>query len=105
DALPIYSNSGALFSEGNNNLEESILEIQYLRGRDLGNNYSALFTPAITSMAIFPNNLQGSGRITPSLNLFNAYEEGDGRKAVSVNDSVPLINGNKTYARYAMKFV
>lgn len=101
----LHADYGALFSEGNNNLEESILEIQYLRGRDLGNNYSALFTPAITSMAIFPNNLQGSGRITPSLNLFNAYEEGDGRKAVSVNDSVPLINGNKTYARYAMKFV
>lgn len=101
----LHADYGALFSEGNNNLEESILEIQYVRGRDLGNNYSALFTPAITSMAIFPSNLQGSGRITPSLNLFNAYEEGDGRKAVSVNDSVQLINGNKTYARYGLKFV
>jgi tetratricopeptide (TPR) repeat protein len=101
----LHENYAALFSEGNNNLKESLFEIQFLRGRSLGNNYSALFTPAITSMAIFPNNLQGSGRITPTLNLFTAYETGDKRKAISLNDSVKLINGNKSAARYALKFV
>jgi tetratricopeptide (TPR) repeat protein len=101
----LHENYAALFSEGNTNLKESLFEIQYIRGRSLGNNYSAVFTPAITSMALFPNNLQGAGRITPTLNLFNAYEVGDKRKAVSLNDSVRLINGSKTYARYALKFV
>lgn len=95
----------SLFSTGNNNLAESILEIQYVSGRSLGNNYSALFTPAITSMAIFPNNLQGSGRIVPTLDLLRAYETGDTRKAISVNDSVALIGGKKSYSRYGLKFV
>ncbi|KQS33856.1 RagB/SusD family nutrient uptake outer membrane protein [Dyadobacter sp. Leaf189] len=101
----LHENYAALFSEGNNNLKESLFEIQFIRGRSLGNNYSAIFTPAITSMAIFPNNLQGSGRITPTASLFNAYEVGDKRKATSVNDSVRLINGSKSPARYALKFV
>lgn len=101
----LHDNYAALFTEGNNNLKESLFEIQFIRGRSLGNNYSALFTPAITSMAIFPNNLQGAGRITPTLNLFNAYEVGDKRKSTSVNDSVRLINGSKSPSRYALKFV
>ena len=101
----LVTNYGSLFSAGNNNRAESILEIQFVRGMNLGNNYSALFTPAITSMAIFPSNLQGSGRITPTLDLYNAYEAGDARKAVSVRDSVPLINGGRTYARHGLKFV
>ncbi|MGM9510349.1 RagB/SusD family nutrient uptake outer membrane protein [Larkinella sp. GY13] len=94
-----------LFTNGNNNLAESIFEIEYVAGRSMGNNYSALFTPAITSMAIFPGNLQGSGRIVPTLDLLRAYETGDARKAISVNDSVLLINGRKSYSRYGLKFV
>jgi tetratricopeptide (TPR) repeat protein len=101
----LHENYAALFTEGSNNSKESLFEIQFIRGRSLGNNYSALFTPAITSMAIFPNNLQGSGRITPTLSLFNAYEAGDRRKVISLNDSVRLINGSKSPARYALKFV
>ena len=101
----LHNDYSALFALGNNNLDESILEVQYVKGKSLGNNYSALFTPAITSMALFPGNAQGSGRITPTLDLFGAYEPGDKRKAVSVSDSVPLINGTKSYARYALKFV
>ncbi|RRA97625.1 RagB/SusD family nutrient uptake outer membrane protein [Larkinella rosea] len=94
-----------LFTNGNNNLSESIFEIEYVSGRSMGNNYSALFTPAITSMAIFTGNLQGSGRIVPTLDVLKAYEPGDARKAVSVNDSVLLIGGKKSYSRYGLKFV
>ncbi|OIN55941.1 RagB/SusD family nutrient uptake outer membrane protein [Arsenicibacter rosenii] len=101
----LAANYQTLFTNGNNNLAESVFEMQFVSGRSLGNNYSALFTPAITSMAIFTNNLQGSGRITPTLNLLNAYEAGDARKAVSVNDSVSLIGGKKSYSRYGLKFV
>ena len=100
--VPSYK---TLFTNGNNNLAESIYEIEYVSGKSLGNNYSAVFTPAITSMAIFPNNLQGSGRIVPTLDLIKSYEAGDTRKAVSVSDSVLLINGQKSYARYGLKFV
>lgn len=101
----LANNYATLFTNGNNNLGESIFEIQFVTGRSLGNNYSALFTPAITSMAIFPNNLQGSGRIVPTLSMINAYEPGDKRKLVSVADSVQLINGKKAYNRYGLKFV
>lgn len=101
----LVGNYKTLFTNGNNNLAESIFEIEFVSGKSLGNNYSAIFTPAITSMAIFPNNLQGSGRIVPTLDLIRAYETGDQRKAASVNDSVLLINGQKSYARHGLKFV
>lgn len=77
-----------LSTNGNTNLAETILEVDYLSGQTLGNNYSSVFTPAITSMAIFPGNSQGSGRIVPTLDLTRAYEAGDARKAISVSDSV-----------------
>ncbi len=101
----LVSSYKTLFTNGNNNLSESIFEIEFVSGKSLGNNYSALFTPAITSMAIFPNNLQGSGRIVPTLDMIRSYEAGDQRKSVSVNDSVQLINGQKSYARYGLKLV
>ncbi|MFC5411132.1 RagB/SusD family nutrient uptake outer membrane protein [Larkinella bovis] len=101
----LVPNYQTLFTNGNNNLAESLFEIQYVSGRSVGNNYSALFTPAITSMAIFPNNLQGSGRIVPTKDLIRSYEAGDARKAVSVSDSVTLINGRKSYSPYGLKFV
>ncbi|MGV3556610.1 RagB/SusD family nutrient uptake outer membrane protein [Larkinella arboricola] len=101
----LVPNYQTLFTNGNNNLAESVFEIQFVAGRGMGNNYSALFTPAITSMAIFNNNLQGSGRIVPTLEMINTYEPGDARKAASVNDSVRLINGTKSYARHGLKFV
>ncbi|QDK78293.1 RagB/SusD family nutrient uptake outer membrane protein [Spirosoma sp. KCTC 42546] len=94
-----------LSTNGNTNLAETLLEIDYLSGQTLGNNYSSLFTPAITSMAIFPNNSQGSGRIVPTLDVIKAYETGDARKSISVNDSVTLIGGKKSYSRYGLKFV
>ena len=94
-----------LSTNGNTNLAETILEVDFLSGQSLGNNYSAVFTPAITSMAIFPGNAQGSGRIVPTLDLIRSYEAGDARKVISVNDSVTLIGGKKSYSRYGLKFV
>lgn len=96
---------GSLFNAGNNNKEESLLEVQSLSGQTIGNNFSAMFTPSITNMALFPGDLQGSGRITPTLDMMEAYETGDKRKDASVGDSVDLISGGKAYARYGKKFV
>lgn len=101
----LVANYKSLFTPPNNNLPESIFEIQFLSGRNMGNNFSSVFTPAITSMAIFPNNTQGSGRIVPTLDMIRAYQPADNRKAASVNDSVLLINGTKAYNRYGLKFV
>lgn len=101
----LVTNYKNLFTAGNNNLSESIFEIQYVSGQNIGNNYSYLFTPAITSMAIFPGNQQAAGRIVPTLDMIKAYESGDQRKPASVNDSVLLINGSKAYNRYGLKFV
>lgn len=95
----------SLFSPGNNNLAESIFEIEFVSGKSMGNNYSYLFTPSITSMAIFPNNQQGAGRMVPTLDMIKAYEPEDARRAASASDSVVLINGSKTYNRYGLKFV
>ncbi len=102
---PLTASYKNMFAAGNNNLPESILEIEYVSGKSMGNNYSYLFTPAITSMAIFQNNQQGAGRMVPTLNMLNSYETGDVRKAASVADSVLLISGAKTYNRYGLKFV
>jgi len=57
---PLTASYKNLFSAGNSNLPESIFEIQYVSGKSIGNNYSYLFTPAITSMALFQNNQQGA---------------------------------------------
>ena len=95
----------SLSTNGNTNLAETLLEVDYLTGQSLGNNYSSLFTPAYNSMAIFPNNLQGAGRIVPTLDILNMYETGDARKSISVTDSVMLNTGKKTYSRYGLKFV
>lgn len=101
----LVANYKNLFTAGNNNLPESIFEIQYISGLNMGNNYSYLFTPAITSMAIFPGNQQAAGRLVPTLDMMKAYESGDRRKTASVNDSVLLINGSKAYNRHGLKFV
>ncbi|MVM41106.1 RagB/SusD family nutrient uptake outer membrane protein [Spirosoma sp. HMF3257] len=104
-AYSLVADYKTLSTNGNTNLAETILEVDYLSGQTLGNNYSSLFTPAITSMAIFPNNSQGSGRIVPTLDLTKVYEAGDARKGISVSDSVLLIGGKKSYSRYGLKFV
>ncbi|MFD1143740.1 RagB/SusD family nutrient uptake outer membrane protein [Larkinella insperata] len=101
----LVANYRTLFTNGNNNLSESLFEVQFAPGRSIGNNFSALFTPAITSMAIFQSNLQGAGRIVPTQDIIRAYEPGDLRKAASTSDSVILINGRKSYSPYGLKFV
>ena len=101
----LVANYKSLFTNGNNNLAESILEVQFAVGKSIGNDFSAKFSPAITSMALFPNNQQGSGRINPTQDIMNVYETGDVRKDASVSDIIPLINGTTVKGRYGKKFV
>jgi starch-binding outer membrane protein, SusD/RagB family len=107
--MNVYSlaqNYKSLFTNNNNNLPESIFEIPYLSGGiGEGNSFASMFTPPRFDMAIFPGNMQGSGRVMPTLNMVNAYEPGDLRRAASIGDSVRLVTGNYAHDRHALKFV
>lgn len=102
----LASDYKTLFTNNNDNLPESIFEIPYLSG-DIGegNSFSSLFTPPRFDMAIFPDNMQGSGRIMPTADLVNAYEPGDLRRSASIGDSVLLVTGDYAQERYGLKFV
>jgi tetratricopeptide (TPR) repeat protein len=95
-----------LFTNGNEGLAESIFEIEYLAGNvGEGNSFSGTFTPARFDMAIFPGNMQGSGRILPTPDMASAYESDDLRRPASIGDSVLLVTGNYEDDLYGLKFV
>ena len=56
-------------------------------------------------MAIFPGNMQGSGRIVPTADMGKAYEANDLRRSVSICDTVRLISGSYAKNIYGLKFV
>jgi len=95
-----------LFTNGNDELQESIFEIKYLSGNlGEGNLFSSIFTPARFDMAIFPGNLQGSGRVLPTRQMASAYEAKDLRRTASIGDSVKLVTGKYEKEIYGLKFV
>jgi tetratricopeptide (TPR) repeat protein len=97
---------GKLFTNGNDELSESVFEIKYLSGEvGEGNRFSSIFTPARFDMAIFPGNMQGSGRILPTPDMANAYEANDIRRTESIGDSVLLNTGKYEDELYGLKFV
>ncbi len=99
-------NYATLFTNGNDELAESIFEIKYLSGNvGEGNGFSSVFTPPLFDMAIFPGNMNGSGRIVPNQEMADAYETGDQRRSASIADSVLLIDGTKIKNLYGLKFV
>ncbi|MEI6137622.1 MAG: RagB/SusD family nutrient uptake outer membrane protein [Mariniphaga sp.] len=101
--VPAYK---TLFTNGNNELSESVFEIKYLSGNvGEGNQFSSLFTPPRFDMAIFPGNMQGSGRIVPTADMGKAYEANDLRRPVSICDTVKLISGAYAKNIYGLKFV
>ncbi|MPR33940.1 RagB/SusD family nutrient uptake outer membrane protein [Salmonirosea aquatica] len=95
-----------LFTNGNSELQETIFEIKYLSGNvGEGNSFSSIFTPARFDMAIFPGNMQGSGRVLPTKQMANVYEPGDLRRKASIGDSVRLNTGKYEKETYGLKFV
>lgn len=106
DSYSLETNYKTLFTNNNDELSESIFEIKYLSGNvGEGNSFSSVFTPPRFDMAIFPGNMQGSGRIVPTEDVANAYEPGDLRRSVSIADSVLLIDGTYAENIYGLKFV
>lgn len=97
---------GSLFDGSNEQSAESIFEIEYLSGNlGEGNYFSTAFTPGLFGIAIFPNDMSGSGSMCPTQGLFDAYEEGDLRKAASVIDSVRMTDGSYQRTLCGLKFV
>jgi len=95
-----------LFTNGNDELQESIFEVKYLSGNvGEGNSFSSIFTPARFDMAIFPGNMQGSGRVLPTRQMASAYEAKDLRRTASIGDSVKLVTGKYEKETYGLKFV
>jgi tetratricopeptide (TPR) repeat protein len=102
----LLNNYGTLFTNNNDNLKESIFEIKYISGNvGEGNNFASEIGPALFNIALFPNNMNASGNLVPTQDMFDAYEDGDLRKAVSVSDSVPLTNGGYEIYVWGKKFV
>ncbi len=102
----LHDSYKALFTNGNDGLIESIFEIEYLSGNvGEGNSFSRTFTPARFDMAIFPGNMQGNGRILPTPDMANSYEEDDLRRPASIGDSVLLVTGEYEPEFYGLKFV
>src|SRR5690606_22368006 len=101
----LEQNYGSLFTNGNDELVESVFEIKYLSGNvGEGNSFSNIFTPARFDMAIFPGNMQGSGRILPTPQMADSYESGDLRRDLSIGDSVLLVTGEYEKEIYGLKF-
>ncbi|MBC6999431.1 RagB/SusD family nutrient uptake outer membrane protein [Cytophaga sp. FL35] len=95
DLLPDY---GAVFDPNNKNHAESIFEVQFQGGNDLGEssgfiyNFYPLFSEgAVTGFA----GINGGGWNIPTNDLISSYEEGDLRKAVSISEG--YINNNDEY--------
>lgn len=102
----LQTNYATLFTNNNDELPESIFEVKYLSGNiGEGNSYSSLFTPPSFNAAIFPGNMNGSGRIVPTYDVTNSYESGDKRRAASIMDSLKLQDGTYEHTQYGIKMV
>ena len=81
------------FDPARKNGVESIFEVQYQGGNDLGeqSNFVYVFAPRLSAGAVtgFANTTP-SGRNIPTRDMMNAYEAGDLRKAISLQPGYTL---------------
>jgi len=94
------------FDPAKKNGVESIFEVQYQGGNDLGeqSNFMYVFAPRLSLGAItgFANTAP-SGRNIPTRDMMNAYEAGDLRKAISLQSGYTL-NGTFVAIPYVSKY-
>ncbi|AUD02643.1 RagB/SusD family nutrient uptake outer membrane protein [Spirosoma pollinicola] len=100
---PVYADN---FNTAKKNGPESIFEIQYQGGNDLGewSSFAYTFAPRLSAGAVtgFANTTPG-GRNIPTNDLIAAYEPGDLRKDASLKTSYTL-NGTVVPIPYVIKF-
>ena len=92
DILPNYAD---VFDPNNKNNIESIFEVQFQGGNDLGESSSFIYSfyPKFTNGEVtgFPG-ISGGGWNIPTLDIIEAYEDGDLRKDISLSEG--YINKN-----------
>ncbi len=94
------------FDPAKKNGVESIFEVQYQGGNDLGeqSNFMYVFAPRLSLGAITGfANTSPSGRNIPTRDMINAYEAGDLRKAISLQSGYTL-NGTFVAIPYVSKY-
>ncbi|RRA97595.1 RagB/SusD family nutrient uptake outer membrane protein [Larkinella rosea] len=100
---PLYADN---FNPAKKNGPESIFEIQFQGGNDLGewSSFAYTFAPRLSAGAVtgFANTTPG-GRNIPTNDMIAAYEPGDLRKDVSLKTSYTL-NGTVVNIPYIIKF-
>ena len=100
---PVYGDN---FNPARKNGPESIFEVQYQGGNDLGewSSFAYTFAPRLSAGAVtgFANTTPG-GRNIPTNDLIAAYETGDLRKDASLKTSYTL-NGAVVPIPYVTKF-
>jgi hypothetical protein len=100
---PVYADN---FNTAKKNGPESIFEIQYQGGNDLGewSSFAYTFAPRLSAGAVtgFANTTPG-GRNIPTNDMIAAYEPGDLRKDASLKTSYTL-NGVVVPIPYVIKF-
>ncbi|MBD2755043.1 RagB/SusD family nutrient uptake outer membrane protein [Spirosoma validum] len=100
---PVYADN---FNPAKKNGPESIFEVQYQGGNDLGewSTFAYTFAPRLSGAAVtgFANTTPG-GRNVPTNDMIAAYETGDLRKDASLKTSYTL-NGTVVPIPYVIKF-
>lgn len=94
------------FDPAKKNGPESIFEVQYQGGNDLGeqSNFVYVFAPRLSQGAVTGYaNTTPSGRNIPTRDMINAYEPGDLRKDISLKTGYTL-NGNFVAIPYVAKY-
>jgi hypothetical protein len=101
--VPNYADN---FNPARKNGPESIFEVQYQGGNDLGewSNFAYIFAPRLSAGSVtgFANTTPG-GRNIPTNDIIAAYEPGDLRKDASLKTSYTL-NGTVVPIPYVTKF-
>ena len=92
DLLPDYAD---VFDPSNKNHIESIFEVQFQGGNDLGEQSGFIynFYPKFTNGEVtgFPG-ISGGGWNIPTLDIIGDYEDGDLRKSISLSEGYTNIN-------------
>lgn len=97
---------GSLFSEGNDDKSESILEIEFASGNQgEGSNFAHHFYPNVVNMDVFIGGILGGGRCVPSKFLYDSYTEGDLRRDAALGNKLPMKDGTTSDYYFCKKFV
>ena len=102
--MPNYAD---VFHPTKKNNVESVFEIQYQGGNDLGewSNFSYVFAPRLSGAAVTGyGNVNPGGRNIPTNDIIAAYEPGDERKDVSLKTGYTAANGTFVPIPFVSKF-